>query len=149
MRFQGRLWLALPLGFLILTGCNKQRNAPASLTGKVVYNGKPVTGGMMSLFKENEGNYPVPIQPDGTFSVNQVPEGEVIVTVETESINPNKPTYGGAMGKGKDSTPEEAKGSQNQGAYVSIPRKYADPSASGIKITLTKGKNEKIIELKD
>lgn len=149
MRFQGRLWLALPLCLVVLIGCGKKSNAPASWTGTVTYNGKPVTGGMISLYAKDAGLYAVPIGADGNFSATQVPEGEVSVAVETESINPNKPTYGGAMGKGMDFTPQEAKANRNKGTYVPIPRKYANPSTSGLKMTLTKGKIVQNLDLKN
>src|SRR4051812_11220196 len=93
---------------LIQAAC-KRRNpdAPASVSGKVTYNGSPVTGGTISFHSSDHGGALVLINPDGTFKADEVPEGELTVTVETESINPNKevPKYKG----GKSSSDMAAK----------------------------------------
>lgn len=153
-------FLLLPLWLLLVLGCGSSKGTVSRLTGSVKYKGKPVTAGTITFYPKGEkgdtaGNYPVPIDPDGTYSASQLPAGELAVAIETESANPkNRPSakqYGGAKSKMKMSPPPEgvnvAKGPQ--GAYVPIPKKYADPKESGLTVKLTSGKNTKDFDLTD
>ena len=79
---------------MVLTGCKPSNpNAPAKVTGKVTYNGSAVTGGSVSFHYKDGGKVSAPIGSDGTYSAIDIPTGDAMVTVETESINPeNKKT---------------------------------------------------------
>jgi len=140
-------FLILPALLLLTIGCGGSGNRGVSLTGTVKYKGAPVTGGMMTLFFGNVA-YPVGIGADGTFSVTQLPEGDAVATVDTESLNPNKPKYGGKMGGGMSPPPAGAS-TGPQGTYVKIPAKYRDKAKSDLKVTLKAGKQEKTFELTD
>ncbi len=104
MTLKGRLLLTLPLYAALVIGCSKGNpNAPATVTGKVTYNGAPVTGGMVVFHPKEGGMYTAAISPEGTYSVSDLPIGDATVTVDTESINPNAkmPEYkGGNSGPG-------------------------------------------------
>jgi hypothetical protein len=151
---------------LMLIGCKQGNpNAPANVAGKVTYNGTPLSGGTVG-FHSPKGNVSCPISADGTYNTVSVPDGEVTVTVETESVNPGikQGEYkslggpaaammgkkgGGATKEGKmpgSSTPPDA---PTGGGYVKIPGKYADPTKSGLKTTLKSGNNKYNIELTD
>ncbi len=146
---KSRLLAFLPLlGLIVAFGCgSKNPNAPGKLTGKVVYNGAPVTGGALVL-NSTSGAISIPIKADGTFESQDLPAGEVVVTVDTESLNPNRkvPTYGGGKGQGSP-MPEYA--NKSAGTYVKVPQKYRDKGTSPLKITIAKGKQDKTIELTD
>ena len=109
----------------------------------------------MVYFHTSEGAvYTCLIKPDGTYAGTDMPAGELVITVETEMANPDvkAPTYGGAgPGKDKPTAPPrpKEKGSAASGAYVKIPAKYKDKKTSGLKETLSKGKNTKNIDLTD
>lgn len=151
MTTKGRLvLLGLPLCLLLpALGCGKTNpSRGASLTGKVTYKGAPVTGGNVQLYTD-EGVYPAVLSPEGTFEIIQVPLGEATLTVETESINPNRkiPTYGGGQ-EGEMSPPPE--GAQTGGGtYVKIPSRYDKKETSDLKVTLTGGKQTQEFQLKD
>jgi hypothetical protein len=137
------LWL-----LSVLPGCGSpgNPNAPASVKGNVTYNGERVTGGTLAVHKD--GSYPVTIQPDGTFHGVDLPDGEALVTVETESIKPkdNKTYRGKKVVLGP--TPAGAStGPPPQ--YVQIPAKYASAKTTPLKITLKKGPQEHHFELTD
>jgi hypothetical protein len=153
-------------------GCGVKKSAPSEVSGKVTYNGNPVTGGTL-VFHSEAGVYPASITTKGTYQVVDLPEGECIVTIDTEQLNPNKktPAYdgrtagGGAAAKmyGKASGPPPGTkiGKQQKspagegspvgeaGTYVKIPKAYSDRSKSPLKVTLKRGSQEQNFELKD
>jgi hypothetical protein len=154
MSYKVRLVLMFPVCLAVLVGCGKGGPTPSSLKGKVLYKGEPVTGGMITFYGKDMGAYPVQINPDGTYEKSGLPTGELTVCVETETLNPTRPSmgnYGGPKGKNMgDSTPEAMKNQpSDKGKYVKIPRKYSTPKDSDLKVTLDKGENLKDLELKD
>jgi len=99
-RFAGA---SLLLGALLLVGCKATNpNAPARVTGRVTYNGSPVTGGTIHFHSADGADVPIGIGPDGTYQAFDIPDGDMVVTVETESINPEKkpPEYRGGNAGG-------------------------------------------------
>lgn len=171
---------AAPLlaGLLVVLGCGPSNpNAPARVTGRVMYNGSPVTGGTLTFHTKEGGQIPLGIAADGTYSAVDVPEGDIVVTVETESLNPNRkmPEYKGGTGSGpaamygKGKFGPQGGGPSGSGApggkgaqlgpapegvniattYMKIPDKYAKPETSGLTVTLKKGEQVKDFELTD
>ena len=169
-----RLLLLVPLfAGLLLIGC-KSSSTPARVEGKVTYKGTLVTGGTITFHPVTTGevvgaggNYLVTIKGDGTYSQDQMPSGEMIVTVETESINPNpkdRPKDMQMMGaqdkmmgadpkmmlnKMKEMGKAPPDAGQMTGTYVAIPIKYSSPKDSTLKVTLNKGKNTYSPDLQD
>jgi hypothetical protein len=158
-----RFLLLLPLILVIAVGCSKSRT-PCSVYGKVSYKGQPVTGGTISFHRVSEelsGSYGFPIKADGTYEGSSMPAEEYIVTVETESINKDRPipTYsGGGQNKGIQANDYREKMkkmgkmpgvTEEQGTYVKIPAKYNEKDKSGLKVKLDNGKNKKDIDLAD
>ncbi len=63
-------------------------NKAAILSGKVTYPtpAKPVTGGAIIVLPSDGRSLSAPIKWDGTFTIGEVPTGDMKVTIETESI---------------------------------------------------------------
>lgn len=165
------LWgLALLLSLGFIAGCSSGKSAPAKLSGVVTYKGAPVTGGVLA-FHSKDGVYPATLSPDGTYSAVDLPTGEMVVTVDTEVLNPNikqqtysgqgsgpGAMYGGAAG-GPSPAPKGAKqelspvpeGAQQSSSstYVKIPRNYADKDKSPLKVNVERGSQTINLELKD
>jgi len=153
--------------FLAILGCGKGNpNAPASVSGNVTYKGAPVPAGSISFVTKAAGTYSAYLQPDGSYSGSDWPAGDVIVIVETESVNPNvkKEEYKGA--KKSNPIPGAATITSSKGmkpgprpdsagppgappAYVKIPSKYAKQETSPLKFTIVAGKQTKDWELTD
>jgi hypothetical protein len=154
---------------LALTGCEKDDGLNCKVRGKVTYKDSPVGGGTITFHAADGTQAISEIGSDGTYEFPKLPEGTMTVTIETESINPNKetPEYKGGSGGGAASkygmkspkpsvkkgasyspAPEGAGGGQNKN-YVKIPAKYADKQKSGLTITVTKGDQEKDFPLTD
>jgi|SRR5262245_30085030 len=172
---KGRLLLALPLvcGLLLLAGCKRGNpHAPARVTGKVTYKSAPVPGGTITFHAPDGTQYPTNIGPDGSYGV-ELPAGDLLVSVETESLNPDRkiPTYdektsgsagpmakmygkksgGGGSGKNKamgSPAPEGASMSSSD-RYVKIPPRYSDKQKSGLNVLLSKGDQKKDFDLTD
>jgi hypothetical protein len=151
------LYFALPLSFVLLAGCgSKNPHGGSSVSGSVTYNSQPLKGGNVFLHGGDQVKYSAVIFPDGTYAVRDVPPGEYIATVETESVNPNR--------KGADAKNPYVKYNQNQkrpGApkvdqkdmdadrYVKIPFKYSDQKASPLKVSVKEGENKQDLPLSD
>jgi hypothetical protein len=122
-------WLLIFAAFLI--GCQQKPTIESNRTavkGTVTFDGRPLTGGGITLVSAKDPMYRVSamIRPDGSFRVDDAPEGQVNVIVETESTR---------MG--------------NAAAYIAIPAKYGDAKTSGLSATIAKGGNSALqFELK-
>ncbi|HEV3236490.1 MAG TPA: hypothetical protein VGZ25_05850, partial [Gemmataceae bacterium] len=100
-------------------GCSKGNpNAPAEVSGKVTFKNTPVTAGTVTFYApDNKGVYPITIKPDGTYSQVDLPIGEMTITVETESINPDKKKGAQTSSSGQKASMSPApKGSGGGGA---------------------------------
>jgi len=172
MIFKNRLFLLLPLVAAFAIGCGaKNPNAPAKVSGTVTYKGNKVTGGSLTFHTKDAGAYTCAIRADGTYSGVDLPAGELVVTVETESINPKTKMpeykggqdpraamYGGKAGgapkppagaKVEASPKPEGSPESEETVYVKIPAKYNDPGKSGLTVTLAAGSNTKDFDLTD
>lgn len=117
---------------LFLLGCHHRssiENTRVAVKGTVTLDGKPLTGGsiLFVLADNNKMMVRTMIQPDGTFSVADAPQGKAIVSVDTEICR---------MG--------------NPAAYMPIPAKYRNMKTSGLIVEIGKkdGDQEIPIELK-
>jgi hypothetical protein len=136
-------------------GCAKNPHAPAKVSGSVSYKGNPVKGGTIQFYGSDGAAYSCQISPDATYSVTDIPEGELVVTVETESINPaRKAAVGGKDYERRMSTmqpppPDRAPppASQLQGFYVKIPEKYGNSKTSPVTVVIKSGRQVRDIEL--
>jgi hypothetical protein len=134
--------------FVGATGCGSK----GTVTGKISYRDKPVPGGTIFFLTEGKGTFESKIQPDGKYTVENVPAGTVKIYLETESIRPAprpkmpKPP--------KDQVPPGAEDNPVYGApaanrYVKIPDKYTSPEKSGLTLDVRGGNQDYDIPLKD
>ena len=168
-----RCILALPLMLVIASGCSSSKSG-SSVQGTVTYNGQKVTAGTVTFHRtggadkdsEQKGTYAFVIQPDGTYKGSSLPKEEMVVTVETETANPEHqkqkgPAYGPPAGQGmsmKEQQDMYKKKMAEQGApvdaaqggtYTKIPEKYSDPKQSPLRKKFSGGKETFNIELTD
>jgi len=143
----------------VVSGCGQSANpvAPARVSGKLTYKNQPIKGGNMRLYAADGSSYDAIISSDGTYSSTNAPTGEVVVTVETESINPHKTAPKSAEAqmrmKAMDmssrrpgSQGPEVKPTDN---YIKIPEKYSNPKTSPLTLTLKNGRQVHDIDLTD
>jgi hypothetical protein len=106
----------------MVSGCGSGRAGKieanrAPVTGTVTLDGTPLKGGSITFVSVADPNYRMTcmIKSDGSFKVSNAPSGDVLASVETETM--------------KFSNPD---------GYVRIPQKYAKTNTSGLKATITK-----------
>jgi hypothetical protein len=153
-----RLGLFVALALPLAAGCRSSQT-PAKVSGRVTYKSESLKGGEIA-FHSDQGTYRTSINQDGTYEISDLPAGAQTVTVETESLNPDKKAKipGGARGAASmnERLAAERKGGfgppsreEQLARYTKIPAKYAKVDTSDLKITLEKGKQTQNFELKD
>jgi len=131
--------LCLTLAFGLMAGCQANPQAPAHISGTVTY----------------KGSYASPLGPNGAYEVRDVPKGALVVTVETESVNPKKKQqdYGGKGAKGyAERMAGEGKAAADKAppqSYLRIPGQYANAKTSTLSITAESGTQVHNFELTD
>jgi hypothetical protein len=155
MRIAAFLGLLVGLGFIV--SCSKTDpvyhpgggSGEVTLTGKVTYKGEALPGGVLTMCSASDPTKTVPasLRRDGTYQFESAIEGEVLFTLETESIKGQDVSQiFGKGAKGKEGPQHD--GMNLMPKYVSIDKKYNSMKTSGMKATLTKGANTKDFELK-
>ena len=123
-----RVRVLLLTGFLACTccwiGCGEGKST-GSISGKVTYQGKPQTTGVVLLADPDAGiGATAVLDASGTYKILSLPTGE----------------YQVAIGQPPVPTPEQS----SQGAQIvklDIPDKYLDPRTSGLTATIREGEN--------
>jgi hypothetical protein len=149
----------LSVGFLLLTcaalGCSTNKLAPARVSGSISYKGAPIKAGTMQFHTSEGAAYNAQITSDGTYTATDLPEGEMVVTVDLEGINPEKK---GSTGKDAEKRmkmmtqpppPGVAAAPMPTQFYMKLPAKYANPKTSPLSVTLTKGRQVHNFDLTD
>jgi hypothetical protein len=163
---------------LLAVGCSKP---VGTVKGTVTYKGKAVPGGYVMFIPADQTVEPrsVEIAKDGSFTAEGVPAGEVTVTIDNRSFEPQPkmdfgplPPLPGAVidpEVKKQLTGTNSAGSAaatppavdpsistdapqapvEAGRYVVIPGKYYEAGTTDLKFTITTGEQTIAIELKD
>jgi hypothetical protein len=157
--------LTLALGAV---GCGNSASETAEVTGKVTFNGQPVTAGSVYFVLESKADGAsggAPIAADGTFK-GRAPVGKCKVAIQTQAFKPREKMSGppGTPPGGKAGPPGWAKsgggapkantpppdiifktgngsgeGGGKAGAYVAIPDQYENADSSGLTFEIKKG----------
>jgi hypothetical protein len=128
----------LVAGCLALAGCHGGK-LPARVSGKVTYQGRPVTSGVVVLVgADGKTSTPGVVGPDGTYRIAQAPAGRARVAFDNpppQRVAPDDPEAGNAA--------------QEAARYVWTPPQYRDAAQSGLTLELKRGMNSnRDIELK-
>ncbi len=133
-RIRTVLVAAASVSLLVSSGCGASKNTPAEgVTGKVTLNSAPVSGEL--VFVTSDGSkLPTGIAPDGSYTVANLPKGELkILVMSNAPVNVMLP---------KGAEPPAAL----QNAGTPPPAKYAKLN-NGLKINVTGGFQTHDIEL--
>jgi len=136
----------------------------ARVSGTLSYNGQPIKGGVMAFHSSDGVVYPAMLSPDGTYSANDIGTGEMVVTVDTESLNPTRNAANAPKGqiaearmaasvaynkRGDGPAGGNQPTAQSAGSYTKIPAKYANAKTSTYTVTLKPGRQVVNIDLTD
>jgi hypothetical protein len=134
---------AVALMLFVLAGCGGGPKTGA-VFGKVTLDNNVVNGGTVSFLSPGSGvPVTVAINMDGSYHADNVPVGDVVVTVnaavaaEAGEVIKNRGANKQAPGKQAPAAPPEGK----------VPKKYADPAASGLATTATEAGTQYDIRL--
>ncbi len=131
MKWLGRrpTWNASACLLWLAVGCG----GPGIITGKVTFDGKPLPGGLVTVFDADNNAQSGQIGTDGTYIVGNIHPGPVKVTVRT------------VRATGSFAHPDGRK--NPYGPFVQIPGKYADPDKADLKLNVKPGRQEFAIDL--
>ena len=143
MTFRSRavLFALLPLAF---AGCARP---PSALTGRVYFRDQPVTCGTVVVYCEGQRIVRGPIQPDGTYSVPNVPPGDVRIAVVPPLRMPEgfrlklatPPVHDGPIMPGSGRAADDK--------FPAIPKRYGMPEESELTATVGRTSTEFDIRL--
>lgn len=122
--------LALPAA-LALAGCG---SGTAVVSGTVTYRGTAVPGGSVVLYCSDRQIVHGTIDPDGRYTIPNVPAGTAVVTVQTHARVPAGMRF-------RQNLPPSVNGPVPPGAgaadpAVLIPPRYALPEESGLTVVI-------------
>jgi hypothetical protein len=138
-----------PLFSLVLmVGCGC---AKADLSGRISYNGKPVSFGTVQAFGSDGRPVSASIQPDGSYSLRALALGEARLAVSTSDptllrtavIRAGRQRPAGAASP-LESEPPQIAPSQ----WFPLPEQYRSVDTSGLTATIKQGSNTFDINLK-
>src|SRR5437660_444840 len=77
------------LGVLFLLSLMAGCSSPGTITGKVKYQGRPLTGGtVLFASTQGRGSQTARIGEDGSYTIEKMPPGPAKIAVETASAQP-------------------------------------------------------------
>jgi hypothetical protein len=145
------------------SGCGKP-SAPGKVSGHVLLDGKPLTGGKVTFRAVGPNTFPITVTLDesGKYPDVELPAGEVTVSVDNRALKPaptgKRPSLAVPKGANADfakaieaknaaaSAPPKAP--EIPGKYMEIPSRYYE-APDDLKFTVEPGKEQKHdIELK-
>jgi hypothetical protein len=110
------------------------------VTGKVTYQGRPLTSGAVTFHGEDGRVDSGPINSEGNYVVANAPSGTVKVTVVVRQVNQKAVSKRGPGAK-SPTHPDQAKQPPAETAKpLIIPPRFADPNQSGLAYNVTGGK---------
>ncbi len=137
---------------VLLLGCARggKRIEQAEVSGKVLYQGKPLPGGNVK-FVNNSGYIGIcVIDPaDGSYKL-EAPVGEVKIAVDNRMLNTGgrqRPPVDLSAAKRERPDRPGGGGQVITGTFVPLPSHYSDPERSGLKYTVKQGQQTHDIEL--
>ncbi len=154
--------LGLFVPFALAAGCSSASEM-GTVSGRVLFNGKPLPGGFVLFRPANPrlNSVTVEIDEQGNYQA-VVPAGDVKVSVDNRELEPRNARDAGPapalpadllkkMGAVKpDTPPPEAPADapdRPSGRYVPIPEKYSDTAKSGLGFTVFPGEQNHDIVL--
>ena len=138
---------------LVSAGCG---SSFGRVSGKIMYKNDSLHGGTVTFQGLGEKGWAKTssIAEDGSYSIDDVPKGPAQISVETQTVKPNRvgQAMAARMTRGKDIPPEVLKSSpfgqaMQADKYVAIPPKYSKAETSSLNYEVKAGKQRHDIHL--
>ena len=142
---QTRRVTALLLSVLLAAagGCSKR----ATVTGKVTYQGRPVTHGSVILLNADNTARSGAIAADGSYSIDDVPLGTVKIAVISHDPNKGRSVVRGRKPVRSDNT-EGTDPRKVAAEWFQLPPRFESATSSGLSCDVGSGQVHYDIELK-
>ncbi|MBN1395249.1 MAG: hypothetical protein JW959_09515 [Pirellulales bacterium] len=133
---------------LFLNGCGESRPNTASVSGKVTYQGKPVTTGRITFYPV-DGSRPAmaAINEDGTYTLTTFDKGDGAMLGKHKVTIKSTRTVGGTPIDEFAETPPDAVPAEPPKLEWLVPEKYARRDTTPLTAEITEGKNVKNFDL--
>ncbi len=142
-----RRTVAISVALLLLAGCGG-KSGKSTLSGKITYKDQPVNSATLYLFPSGAGEPTVvPVAPDGTFRVADVPAGEYKVAVQGAAGQAGPSLRGLPPDKIEEAKAKMA--NMQTAATIAFPDKYKKKETSPLTLTVGKGAGEQNLTLTD
>jgi hypothetical protein len=112
---------------IFAAGCGSG-DKKSKVTGIVTYKNEPVKGGNIYLTNDAGGSFSSPIEMNGAYTITDIVPGTYSVTVDTESVNPDRNAIAATPTRSNPNTPN-APGSA--GKKDAMNKEYADKMGKG------------------
>jgi len=125
-------WLrGAPLLVLLAVGCGRSSVEQAEVSGKVLYRGKPLPGGVVTFLSSKGFSGTAAVGADGSYRL-RAPVGSVKISVDNRMLRKQGAGKGGyRMARpAEDAEPQKPLA----GKYVPLPVKYHSPASSGLSL---------------
>jgi hypothetical protein len=131
---------------VLAAGCTTKRRTAehANVTGRVLYKGKPVTGGQLTFVTTDGFASNGVIDDKGNYTIS-APVGTVKIGVDNRMVG-QKQMPAAMKGAGR---PDSEPPNPIKGTYRQIPEKCYEPDKSGLAYEVKKGDQTHDIEIQD
>ena len=128
---------ALALGIVAISGLCGCGAKTASVSGRVTYDGMPLTGGSLILYCQDKQIVRGVIGPDGSYTIPNVPRGLATVTILAHVPIPAGLKYQQKnIPATKDGPIPPTFDSSRSGDATAIPEHFGLPEESGLSVTV-------------
>jgi hypothetical protein len=129
------------LGLLMIVLSMFSFGGTSKVTGRVTFGGRPVIWGSVVLVGPDGRSAAGRIEPDGTYTVANAPRGEVLVSVS--SPDPLYQHYATQLKTSREQGPQAqwAALPVDRKQWFALPKRFEDPNASGVTLTVKRGNN--------
>jgi hypothetical protein len=137
-----RVGLLLPAALAVaLSGCG----GPATVNGKVIYQGRPVLSGSVIVLNADGTAEEGVIQPDGTYSVEGVNRGRVRIGVLSPDPAHARSILKPGVNQANHPRPDPKAA---RAGWFPLPRNLGDPEKSGLTCEVSASRVKHDIEMK-
>jgi hypothetical protein len=132
-------WFRISLGFIggfalvLATGCASKS---AAINGKVTFEGKPLTGGSVIVYCQDQQIVRGIIDSDGNYTIPNVPKGSATVTVHCHTPIPAGFQLSQTLPPVTNGPVPPAVDVSKPGTVIIIPERYNLPEESGLALTV-------------
>jgi hypothetical protein len=123
--------LLAAFGSLFAAGCGADTT---TLSGTVTFNGRPVTGGSVSLYCADKQIVRGIIDADGRYSIPNVPFGTAVITVQSHTFVPAGMQLQQKLPESVNSPAPPALAGETAKKATPIPPRYSHPEESGLTV---------------